>query len=494
MDKTNDSEKHVTRNTSQKETNTKSVVINTDKLAKMSTSKYTPISKNEDADLSIVDKWCEVRTKSLPTRRSFHCSWNVRDSIYLFGGATNKGKNAEFHRVNLADQTPTWRQILPKNVDLIEPLAYSSGISYEDCLYIICGQNGGLQQVNTIYKLTPTSDDEFETSVNRVNPNSTSEEDHNMCIQTDDILEKVNVENVPYLESHCSAAINEGILIFGGFSQSSYQNKTYFFDVKNNKFIEQHNGEKDCPCPRTSAACTVYLNNLYVYGGQDCDAKYLNDLWVYNYSTNTWEEIIDQENDIWPCGRSGHSMNLYNNEIYIFGGKTNNVMEVNELWKYSIEEKRFILLQESLIEQYFNEDTNNYDNEKLHNNKKSMVGDGKKSNYKHLGSVSGLETMKKKLPKFIVNPEYEKSMYECFPPLHIMTSSLIYDMDTETTNWKKMMKMLTVKSNQNNFVSIMGNIPSPRDGHSCIIYKDYLVIFGGDRNKLPLNDLYTFIF
>jgi hypothetical protein len=490
MDKNNESEKQsIMKTSSQKVTNTKSVVINTDKLAKMSTSKYTPISKNEDADLSIVDKWCEVRTKSLPTRRSFHCSWNIRDSIYLFGGTNlNKGKNAEFHRVNLADQTPTWRQILPKNVDIIEPLAYCSGVNYEDCFYIICGQTGGLQQVNTIYKLTPTVDDSFETSVNKgVNPNSTSEEEHDMCIQTDDVLEKCNVENVPYLESHCSAAINEGILIFGGFANSNYQNKTYFFDVKNNKFTKQHNGEKDCPCPRTSAACTVYLNNLYVYGGQDCDAKYLNDLWVYNYSTNTWEEIIDQENDIWPCGRSGHSMNLYNNEIYIFGGKTNNVMEVNELWKYSISEKRFILLQESLIEQYFNEDTNNNNN----NDEKLQNRGGKKSLFK-LQSL--MECPKKKLPKFMSNPEYEKSMYECFPPLHIMTSSLIYEMDTETSNWKKMMNMLTAKSNQNNYVSIMGNIPSPRDGHSCIIYKDYLVIFGGDRNKLPLNDLYTFIF
>ena len=135
MDKNNQSDH--TRIISQKESNNKNV-INTEKLSKLSTSKYTPISKNEDADLSIVDKWCEIRTKSLPTRRSFHCSWNIQDTIYLFGGINlNKGKNAEFHKVNLADQTPTWRQILPKNVDLIEPLAYCSCVTFEDCFYVI---------------------------------------------------------------------------------------------------------------------------------------------------------------------------------------------------------------------------------------------------------------------------------------------------------------------------------------------------------------------
>ena len=33
--------------------------------------------------------------------------------------------------------------------------------------------------------------------------------------------------------------------------------------------------------------------------------------------------------------------------------------------------------------------------------------------------------------------------------------------------------------------------PCPRDGHSGVIYMDRLIIFGGDRNKVTLNDLFT---
>ena len=35
-------------------------------------------------------------------------------------------------------------------------------------------------------------------------------------------------------------------------------------------------------------------------------------------------------------------------------------------------------------------------------------------------------------------------------------------------------------------------IPLPRDGQSLDLYDNKLIIFGGDRNKYPFNDLYFF--
>lgn len=37
-----------------------------------------------------------------------------------------------------------------------------------------------------------------------------------------------------------------------------------------------------------------------------------------------------------------------------------------------------------------------------------------------------------------------------------------------------------------------GIVPAPRDGHSMNIYNNMIIIFGGDRNKFPYNDLFTF--
>ena len=33
-------------------------------------------------------------------------------------------------------------------------------------------------------------------------------------------------------------------------------------------------------------------------------------------------------------------------------------------------------------------------------------------------------------------------------------------------------------------------IPQARDGHSSIVYKGILIIFGGDRHHMPFNDLF----
>ena len=42
-------------------------------------------------------------------------------------------------------------------------------------------------------------------------------------------------------------------------------------------------------------------------------------------------------------------------------------------------------------------------------------------------------------------------------------------------------------------VFIIGSVPEPRDGQSCLVYQgNKLVIFGGDRNKFPFNDLFIF--
>jgi hypothetical protein len=42
-------------------------------------------------------------------------------------------------------------------------------------------------------------------------------------------------------------------------------------------------------------------------------------------------------------------------------------------------------------------------------------------------------------------------------------------------------------------VFIIGSVPEPRDGQSCVLFEgNKLVVFGGDRNKFPFNDLFIF--
>jgi len=74
-----------------------------------------------------------------------------------------------------------------------------------------------------------------------------------------------------------------------------------------------------------------------------------------------------------------------------------------------------------------------------------------------------------------------------------MKNSLIYKMEQIDINViKSKVSVLLVKSNAHKELHIHGSVPIPRDGHSCCVFENKLVIFGGDRNKFPLNDLYTF--
>ena len=430
----------------------KSVAPSTDKISKLTTCKYTPLSKNLDADLSVVDQWYEIRSQGSPSRRSYHCCWNYKDFIYIFGGINlNEGKNNEFSKINLSDKSPAWINFIPKG-DLPEPTAYAGYCTFLDKFYIIGGQNQSLNQIGSIFRISPE----------------------------DDSIERLEID-MPPLESHCVVSDQKGIYVFGGFSKGKYLNSLIFIDPEKKQSSTKVN--EISPSPRISSSMSIYLDSIYLFGGQNSDGVFLDDLWCYSISKNLWQEIkLDEK----PKARSGHTMSTYNNEIYIFGGRTNNVMEVNELWKFTPTTNKFYCLQESLIETYEKNDVMTSDRD-IH---KSI----KYSKAISFNKLSVIDNKKSKKKNDINNPTYEESMYKCFPSLSLMKQSLIYGMDIDCPQWKKMMITLTQKSDMNDYFSIQGNIPTPRDGHSCLIYKDFLVVFGGDRNKFPMNDLFTFVF
>ena len=77
-----------------------------------------------------------------------------------------------------------------------------------------------------------------------------------------------------------------------------------------------------------------------------------------------------------------------------------------------------------------------------------------------------------------------------------MKNSMIYKLEGTGANALKS-KVSIYISDKNTFGGTMdkirsGIVPAPRDGHSMNIYNNVLLIFGGDRNKFPYNDLFTF--
>lgn len=234
---------------------------------------------------------------------------------------------------------------------------------------------------------------------------------------------------------------------------------------------------------------------------------YLNDLWRLNLSDYTWTKIESQEEK--PQGRSGHSMLECNNEIYIFGGKTSNFHETNEIWKFnpnsnSNDNTKFILVQDTILEQYT-------DRELSEGNSNPDLDKAKQKKFKLLTFDQSMLTPEMlsrsmKLPKkhnnkskfnsnsFDIKAICERELIKT-PYCGKIKKSIIYNLDSETTLIKNKLSNLAVTQFLTKTDQIVeSKPPTPRDGQSMIIYNNSFLIFGGDRNKFPYNDLYKFKF
>lgn len=76
-------------------------------------------------------------------------------------------------------------------------------------------------------------------------------------------------------------------IIFGGFVNGSRINDLAKFSMVNPQtiqanVIEPQSAAENRPKPRASASSAVYMDKLYVFGGQDDDNCKLNDLWEFD--------------------------------------------------------------------------------------------------------------------------------------------------------------------------------------------------------------------
>ena len=104
------------------------------------------------------------------------------------------------------------------------------------------------------------------------------------------------------------------------------------------------------PIGRILHAMAIHENNIYIHGGESKSGEYLTDYWKFSINDNKWTQI-ELKGDF-PKPRSGHSMITYNGKLYLFGGKTGNIHETNELWTYDFGKSQFELKHDTLLEQY----------------------------------------------------------------------------------------------------------------------------------------------
>lgn len=133
--------------------------------------------------------------------------------------------------------------------------------------------------------------------------------------------------------------INDKVILFGGYSTETDEkyNDIWAYEFSNNTWTEQH-PQDESPSPRYGHRVIYdsYNKKGLFFGGRAEEVT--NELWLYDYGTNSWEEI-DQPQTEKPETRYWHEMvyDTDNNEVIIFGGRESEWISTsifNDTWIY----------------------------------------------------------------------------------------------------------------------------------------------------------------
>jgi N-acetylneuraminic acid mutarotase len=81
------------------------------------------------------------------------------------------------------------------------------------------------------------------------------------------------------------------MVIYGGFVEGYRSSETIMYDFKTRKWENVEPKSNVIPEPRAGHSCSIYNDGLYVFGGKDDDNNKLNDLWCFDLKSYIWKEI-----------------------------------------------------------------------------------------------------------------------------------------------------------------------------------------------------------
>ena len=349
-------------------------------------------------------------------------------------------------------------------------------------------------------------------------------------------------------DDHSLAQIDDkSFLIFGGFVQGSRVNECYSCKKNGNTLEWKRIGESsaDKPCVRASQSAVVYQGKCVIFGGMSDDNIKLNDLWELDLGTEEFKEIRIPEASFKPSARSGHSANIFNDKMVVFGGILELTKELNEMLTYDFQTSCFVVHGETHNEdlaalQVSNKRAGEEDSSPLARKgtlKKSAVGQGtmgSSASPTKLGGTSygspsklsksptrakGAKRTGKSPHKAQPGEKTEKKESGLASPTSIsmQNSFIIKNADESFDAYFQIMKKRKMggagvsmmdgtmatggasatlaggspMGQESNFGVVRGIQPAARDGHSTEISSDGLMfVFGGDRHLMPFNDLY----
>ncbi|CAG8887884.1 unnamed protein product [Penicillium egyptiacum] len=153
---------------------------------------------------------------------------------------------------------------------------------------------------------------------------------------------------------HTLNILGSKLYVFGGQVEGFFFNDLIAFDLNQlqnpaNKWevliSNSHEGGPppgQIPPARTNHTIVSFNEKLFLFGGTN-GVQWFNDVWSYDHITNSWTEI-DCVGFI-PAPREGHASALVNDVMYVFGGRTDEGVDLGDLSAFRISTRRWYSFQ-----------------------------------------------------------------------------------------------------------------------------------------------------
>ena len=420
------------------------------------------------------NSWLEVECNMPPEARFGHTASNFKDKMIVFGGWN--GHNTLNDVWTFSYTTKQWNKIV--TTGFIYPRYRHSSVVYGSTVLMFGGVNkeqlrfddlvafdinkshfckwttkGNAPTARTFHKACiienfmyivggydgARKNDMFRISLLVESPEDDLETNPLAVMDgiEEDLLswQRINFQGKTYSArtGHTSVLIASKIFVFGGTDETTRRNDLYAYDMASNLWVQVET-QGMVPTPRSGAKGVACGSSFYLFGGYTRkDGVYYNDLYRFDTNTNMWTKLFCT-GDI-PTIRTDHTAVLYNNTIYIFGG---------------------------------------YDGKTRFNDLKGC----KLENYEWKNQCeNGLQP----LPRFgHTAVVYNDSMYVFGGWDGHETLEDLYQYNFTTGFWYELKRTV-------------GNRPSPRYRHSCVVFSGSLFIFGGvDKSQRRFNDLHEY--
>lgn len=286
-------------------------------------------------------------------------------------------------------------------------------------------------------------------------------------------------------DSHACVRIGNNMYIFGGSNGENPLNDMFAFNLVS-KTWNKIDTTGETPSPREGhSGVALHDRYFFIFGGWDGKNIFQN-CYLFDYITKKWK-MIEYIPGSEPLPRESHSCALLQDNIYIFGGQGTSIKKkdtyYNDLFRFKINIDKSLERVSGVWTKLSSKNGLQPAPRTSHSiapykDRYLIVigGEGYSSNNEGANMEEPILEAKEngKSETHEVNNE-ENDDDDDHPPCFPKSDIWIYDIEEETWN------LLEIKSS---------DIFLPRFTHSCAVYKDSLIIFGGLKDfKNSIDDL-----